>query len=94
MNARRPGPRVVRTCPKSGARVRKVSAAGRSPARPPRLRYLREHTVAFVIGMLALIVLAPALVTPSGEVELIATGGMTLLACVLVAVICYESLRR
>jgi hypothetical protein len=44
--------------------------------------------------MLALIALPPVLVTPSGEVELVATGVLTLFACVLVAVICYESLRR
>ncbi len=47
-----------------------------------------------LIGMLALIALPPVLVTPSGEVELIATGAVTLLACVLVAAICCECRRH
>jgi len=42
----------------------------------------------------ALIALPPAVLVPSGEIELVATGAATLLACVLVALICYESLRR
>jgi len=54
---------------------------------------MREHAVALVLAMLALIALAPVLVTPSGDLELIATGAVTLFACVLVAVI-YGSLRR
>jgi hypothetical protein len=94
MSAHRPRPHDPRACPKSGPAASKLSAAGRSPSRPLRLRHLREHTVALVIAMLALIALPPVLVTPSGEVELVATGVLTLFACVLVAVICYESLRR
>jgi len=54
---------------------------------------MREHAVALVVAMLALIALAPALVTPSNDLELIATGAVTLFACVLVVVV-YGSLRR
>jgi hypothetical protein len=94
MTARRSCPGDVRACPESGVpATKKVRAAGQSsPAPRPRLR-ARAMALA-LIAMLALIVLPPALVTPSGGVQLVATGAVTLLACVLVAVICYESLRR
>jgi hypothetical protein len=59
------------------------------------VRFLREHAVALsLIGLLALVVLPPTLVSPSGIPEAIATGVLTLFACVLVAAICYQSLRR
>jgi len=95
MSSRRARPREVHNCPKGGqSSGRKISAASQSRRRP-RLPYLREHGVALaLIGLLALIALPPAVLTPSGEVELIATGALTLLACGLVAFICYETLRR
>ena len=46
------------------------------------------------LALIGMIALPPVLVTPSGEVELIATGAVTLLACVLVAAICCESRRH
>ena len=64
----------------------------------PRFRwlcFLREHAVALsLIGLFALVALPPALVSPSGALQVIATGALTIFACVLVAAICYESLRR
>jgi hypothetical protein len=54
---------------------------------------MRKHAVAIVLAMLALIALAPALVTPADDLELIATGALTLFGCVLVAAI-YGSLHR
>lgn len=79
-------------CPQNAA----PAARGlKAPRRPRRLRYLREHAVPLaVIGMVVLIALPPALITPSGGLQLVATGAVTLLGCVLIAVICYESLRR
>ncbi|MFZ1155402.1 MAG: hypothetical protein WAN93_10905 [Solirubrobacteraceae bacterium] len=66
-----------------------------APHRPRWLCYLRDHAVALaVIGMVVLIALPPVLITPSGALQLLATGAVTLLGCVLVALICYESLRR
>ncbi len=79
-------------CPQS---VAPTARALNAPCRPRWLRYLCEHAVALaVIGMVVLIALPPALITPSGALEILATGAVTLLGCVLVAVICYESLRR
>jgi len=96
MSSRRARPCEVRGCPTGGrSPSRKLGAAGQHKPRPPGLRYLREHGVALaLIGLLALIALPPAVLVPSGEIELVATGAATLLACVLVALICYESLRR
>lgn len=72
--------------------VKRAVASGRGR---PRLRYAREHAVALaLIGLLLLVALPPVLVRPSGELELIATGVLTVLACVLVACICGESRRR
>jgi hypothetical protein len=93
MSARRPRSYDVRTCSKSLASGRKLGVVRQSPARRSRLHHMREHAVALVLAMLALIALAPALVTPSDDFELIATGALTLIACVLVAVI-YGSLSR
>src|SRR5271167_2314612 len=62
-------------------------------SRQPVARYLREHAVALsLIGMLAIIAIPPTVATSSGP-ELIATGALTLVAGVLVALICFESLR-
>lgn len=96
MNAGRARPRGVQKCPKGGeAPARDLSTAKRDASRPPRLRYLRAHAVVFaLIGLLAFVALPPALVAPAGEIEVVATGAASLLGCVLVAVICYESLRR
>jgi hypothetical protein len=95
MSVRRSCPHDLRACPKSRVPpTRKARAATQSTSRPPRLRLRGRAMALALIGMLALIALPPVLVTPSGEVELIATGAVTLLACVLVAAICYESLRR
>ncbi len=63
----------------------------------PRLpvRFLREHAVAFsLIGLLTLVALPPALVSPSGALQAVATGVLSLVACAFVAAICLESLRR
>lgn len=70
-----------------------MAVVRQSPTRRSRLHHMREHAVALVVAMLALIALAPALVTPSTDLELIATGAVTLFACALVVVI-YGSLRR
>jgi len=96
MSARRARLRDAQMCPKSGPPpAREVGAAERDTARPLRLRFLREHAMALALaGLLALVALPPALVPPSGEGELIATGALTLLACVLIAYICYVNLRR
>lgn len=76
--------------------------AKRNTNRPARIaprfawvRFLREHAVALsLIGLLVLVALPPALVSPSGALQAIASGVLTTFACVLVAAICYESLRR
>jgi hypothetical protein len=96
MSSRSVRPREVRRCPTGGrSPSRKLAAAGQRKPRPPWLRYLREHGVALaVIGLVALIALPPAVLAPSGEIELVATGAATLLACALVGLICHESLRR
>ena len=96
MSARRARLRDPQTCPKSGPPpARQVRAAERDTARPRRLRYLREHAMALALaGLLALVAVPPALVGPSGEGEVIATGALTVLACVLIAYICYVTLRR
>ena len=60
----------------------------------PLARYLREHAVALsLIGMLAIIAIPPTVATSSGP-ALISSGALTLVACVLVALICAESSRR
>ena len=94
MSARRPCPGDVRVCSERGLpATKKVRATGQSsPA--PRLRLRRWAMALALIAMLALIFLPPALITPSGGVQLVAAGVLTLLGCVLVAVICYESRRR
>jgi hypothetical protein len=76
MSVHRARPCDVRACPKSRVPVMsRACAAGLGRPCRPRLRYLREHAVVLaLIRLLALIALPPALVTPSGEVELIATG--------------------
>ena len=94
---------VRRSCPYDARMPREPTARGATAARQrpartaphlPWLRFLREHAVALsLIGLLVLVALPPALVNPSGALQLIATGALTIFACVLVAVICYESLR-
>ena len=82
-------------CPQSVAAPARALNAPLRLRHLRRLRYLREHAVALaVIGMVVLIALPPALIIPSGTLQLVATSAATLLGCVLVAVICYESLRR
>lgn len=93
MSARRPRPYDVSPCSKRGAAARKLGVVRQSSTPRSRLHHMREHAVALVVAMLALIALAPALVTPSNDLELIATGAVTLFACVLVVVV-YGSLRR
>lgn len=96
MSSRGGRPRELGRCPTGGCSPsRKLRAAGQRKPPPPWLHYLREHGAALaLIGLVALIALPPAVLAPSGETELVATGAATLLACVLVALICYESLRR
>ncbi len=93
MSTERLRSRDKRTGTQSGSPpVKRAVASGRGR---PRLRYAREHAAALaLIGLLLLVALPPVLVRPSGEVELIATGVLTLLACVLVVFICGESRRR
>lgn len=96
MNARRACEGDERTCPKGGQPpIQELTAAEQGTSRPPRLRFLRAHAVALaLVGLLAFVFLPPALVAPSGGLELVATLIVTLLACALVCAICYESLRR
>jgi hypothetical protein len=95
MSARGSCPHDLRARPKSRVPpTRKTRAAGQGASRPSRPRLRGRALALALIGMLALIALPPVLVTPSGEVELIATGALTLFACVLVAIICYEIRRR
>lgn len=96
MNARRARPHGVQKCPKGGlAPARDLSTAERDTSRARRLRYLRAHAVALaLIALLIFVALPPALVAPAGGIEVVATGAVSLLGCVLVGVICYESLRR
>jgi hypothetical protein len=86
----------VRVPSKNAARAERNAYRRAKSARRLRwLRYLREHAVALsLIGLVALVALPPVLVSPSGALQAVATGVLTLFACVLVAAICYESLRR
>jgi hypothetical protein len=80
--------------PAVGAEQNANRPASTAP-RLPRLRLVREHAMALsLIGLLFLVALPPALVSPSGALQVIATGAVTIFACVLVAAICYEGLRR
>lgn len=96
MSTRGPCPHDARV---SSERAMRVERNTNRPARiAPRfawVRFLREHAVAVsLIGLFALVVLPLAIVSPSGALQAIATGVVTVFACVLVAAICYESLRR
>jgi hypothetical protein len=74
---------------------RNTNVPVRTAPRFPWLRFLREHAVALsLIGLFALVVLPLVIVSPSGSLQVIAAGALTIFACVLVAAICYESLRR
>jgi peptidoglycan/LPS O-acetylase OafA/YrhL len=83
--------RDMRRCPQN---VAPAARAVKASPRARRVRYLREHAVALAVVGIALIALPPVLITPSGGLQLVATGAVTLIGCVLVAAICYESLRR
>lgn len=94
MSAHRALPRRNRTCPGAQVPSRKRTP-GANTWHPPQLRCLREHAVGLtLVGLLVLITLPPVLATPSGKVELVATGALSLLGCVLVALICHEIQRR
>jgi hypothetical protein len=96
MSVRRSCPHDARVPSKPAVRAeRNTNRPARTAPRFPWLRFLREHAVALsLIGLFALVALPPALVSPSGALQVIATGALTIFACVLVAAICYESLRR
>lgn len=95
MSAHRPLPRGTRTCPPGGARLPEIRSEERNTARDPGPRRERVRVMALALtGLLTFIALPPALVLPSGAVELVATGVLTLLGCVLVALICHEIARR
>lgn len=72
-----------------------VDRPAKGAPRLSRVRFLREHAVALsLIGLLVLVALPPALVSPSGALQAVSTGVLSLCACVLVAAICFESLGR
>jgi hypothetical protein len=79
---------------RAGAATSLNRRAAEPRSRQPVARYLRQHAVALsLIGMLAMIAIPPTVATSSGP-ELIATGALTLVAGVLLALICAESRRR
>lgn len=96
MSTRRSCPHDARVPSKRAVHVElNTNRPARIAPRLALLRFLREHAVALsLIGLLVLVALPPALVNPSGTLQVIATGAVTIVACVLVAAICYESLRR